>query len=283
MKKVVYIDRRSKAVKVEEVYGKWVIDLLYGRRWLGIFRPVIAKIPLFSKMYGALQKTFFSKRKIIPFIQKFQIDMTEFETKNFNSFNDFFIRKLKSECREISNSDAVLPADGRYRIFENSTQFVIKGKVFDAETLIGRKGCRGPIVIGRLAPVDYHRFHFPVDGVVKETVLMNGPLYSVNPVAVFHNLAVLTENKRMVTEIDTEAFGKVFMVEVGATYVGSIVQTYQSGSIKRGEEKGYFEFGGSCVILLFEEDRITFDTDLFFGLEVYARMGESLGQIKQRK
>ena len=278
MKPIAYIDRRSKEIKIEKVYGGWFIDLLYGRRWLGLFRPVMAKIPLFSKIYGKIQKRSSSKGKILPFIQKFHIDTKEFESQIFPSFNDFFIRKLKVECRPVASTPAVLPADGRYRVFEAPSQFVIKGKVFDADTLIGQGGCKGPFLIGRLAPVDYHRFHFPIDGIAKEARLINGPLYSVNPAAVFHNIAVLTENKRMVTEIDTEAFGKVFMVEVGATYVGSIVQTYVPGPVKRGQEKGYFEFGGSCVIVLFEKDRITFDSDLFYGLEVYARMGESLGK-----
>ena len=278
MKPIAYRDRRSKEIKIEEVYGKFFIDLLYGKRWLGWFRPLMARVPFFSYFYGYLQKKSFSQRKIAPFIQKFQMNTEEFERATFASFNDFFIRKLKKERRPLSSSPALLPADGRYRVFEEAGQFVIKGKAFDLETLLGEKGIEGAIVIGRLAPVDYHRFHFPVDGVAHEARLINGPLYSVNPAAVFHNIAVLTENKRVVTQIDTEAFGAVYMVEVGATYVGSIVQTYMPGPIKRGDEKGYFQFGGSCIILVFEKGSITFDSDLFYGLEVYAEMGTSLGK-----
>jgi phosphatidylserine decarboxylase len=86
----------------------------------------------------------------------------------------------------------------------------------------------------------------------------------------------------MVTLVESPAFGRVAVCEIGATMVGSIVQTYLSGRpVAKGEEKGLFKFGGSCVVTIFKPGKIKFDADLVkqsaAGLEIYARMGESLG------
>jgi phosphatidylserine decarboxylase len=131
--------------------------------------------------------------------------------------------------------------------------------------------------------VDYHRFHFPVAGTPGEARLVNGFLYSVSPIALRRNLACLWENKRMVTLVESPVFGRVAVCEIGATMVGSIFQSYIPGrAVARGEEKGWFKFGGSCVITLFQPGRIRLDADLLSssaeGMEVYARMGERLGE-----
>lgn len=138
------------------------------------------------------------------------------------------------------------------------------------------------MLISRLCPVDYHRFHFPVAGTPGEARLINGWLYSVNPIALRLNPAYLVENKRMLTLIETARFGRVAQLEVGATMVGSILQTYVPGrTMAKGDEKGLFAFGGSCVITLFQRGRIVFDHDLVEHSaeqrEVYARIGERLG------
>jgi phosphatidylserine decarboxylase len=138
------------------------------------------------------------------------------------------------------------------------------------------------MLISRLCPSDYHRFHFPVSGVPSEPRLVKGSLYSVSPIALRHNILYLVSNKRLVTLIETREFGTVAMVEVGATNVGSIVQGFLPGrSVEKGDEKGMFAFGGSCVITLFERNRITFDPDILGQsaqcMETYARMGDRLG------
>ena len=138
------------------------------------------------------------------------------------------------------------------------------------------------MLISRLCPVDYHRFHFPVAGVPAENRLINGWLYSVSPVALRRNIRYLVENKRELTLIDAPAFGTVAMLEVGATNVGSILQSFTAGRpVEKGAEKGFFAFGGSCVITLFARDRIRFDDDIVAqsaqGRETYARMGDRLG------
>jgi phosphatidylserine decarboxylase len=142
------------------------------------------------------------------------------------------------------------------------------------------------MVIARLCPVDYHRFHFPCDGLADTPQLINGPLYSVNPIALQRRFAILSENKRVITEIESELFGTVLFVEIGATAVGTIKQTFRPNQVVyKGQEKGYFEFGGSCIVLLFEENRIVFDADLVAntkqGFETLVKFGESLGTVKK--
>jgi phosphatidylserine decarboxylase len=139
------------------------------------------------------------------------------------------------------------------------------------------------MLISRLCPVDYHRFHFPVAGTPAESRLINGWLYSVSPVALRRSLRYLVENKREVTLVESPVFGRVAVIEVGATNVGSIRQTFVPGrAVAKGDEKGLFAFGGSCVITLFERGRMRFDADLLASsaecVEVYAKMGDRLGE-----
>jgi len=142
------------------------------------------------------------------------------------------------------------------------------------------------MLISRLCPTDYHRFHFPVAGIPGEARLINGWLYSVSPVALRRNIRYLVENKRMITRIESAEFGTVAMIEVGATNVGTIRQSFVPGRpVQKGEEKGIFAFGGSCVITLFASGRITFDADILAQsaqhIETYAKMGDRLGEGRQ--
>jgi len=288
-----YIDRKSGAVCVEKVYGQKALSLLYGegffkRLFSFFFLPVLVKVPFFSRAYGYIQKTEISAKKVNPFIAAYGIDASEFIEKEFRSFNDFFIRKLKPERRPvIANKERVAtPADGRYLVYPTFDQFVVKGQEFSLKEFLGdaelaKRYAQGSMTIIRLCPTDYHRFHFPCDGRASETRLINGPLYSVNPIALKKRIQILSENKRMITEIATEHFGPVLYVEIGATSVGSIHQTFLANStVRKGEEKGYFEFGGSCIVLLFERERVVFDEDLVAntmkGLETRCNFGVSL-------
>jgi phosphatidylserine decarboxylase len=207
---------------------------------------------------------------------------------------------LKPAVRPISAGDrvAVFPADGRHLVFpdvETSHGFYVKGASFTLAELFGESGdtaesrplatkfAGGALLISRLCPVDYHRFHFPVSGQPSEPRLINGWLYSVSPVALRRSLHYLVQNKRMLTLIESPVFGTVAMFEVGATNVGSIQQTHVPGrAAVKGDEKGLFAFGGSCVITVFQRDCIRFEADLLGPsaehMEVYARMGDRLGE-----
>lgn len=292
---IAYIDRKTGRKCVEKVYGRKALSFLYGDGFLKglcskIFLPLLAHLPLFSVFYGYLQKRSASAKKIAPFIKAYGIDTSEFIETDFASFNAFFIRKLKAERRPIEArpNSLTTPADGRYLVYPQFDQFIVKGQEFSLTSFLQNSAkadryCDGAMAIARLCPTDYHRFHFPCNGIASSARLINGPLFSVNPMALRKRLAILSENKRMVTEMETDRFGTILYVEIGATSVGSIHQTYTPGLVEKGAEKGYFAFGGSCIVLLIEKGRIAFDGDLIAntkrGLETRANFGESLGTI----
>lgn len=294
-----YINRISGKIEQEKVYGAKALQFLYGDSWssklLGYPIALLAAyIPLISIVYGWLQKSSFSKKKILPFIQTYDVDTSEFlqPWNTFTSFNDFFIRKLKPEARPIAAGKevAIIPADGRYYVYENIANvngFVVKGKKFSLTSLLkdeklASRYNQGSMVMARLCPSDYHRYHFPCGCIPNETKLLNGPLFSVNPIAIRKNIDIFFENKRTLCLLETECFGKVLYLEIGATNVGSIRQTYHPSSFQeKGAEKGFFEFGGSSLILLFEPGKISFDADLLAatkqGIEIRCLMGQSMG------
>lgn len=300
MKPIHYIDRATKKHCEEKVYGAKFIKLLYGdhfiSRTLGTsLAYFLARFPLFSAFYGRLQNTPASKKKILPFIKMFHVDTAEFEKDpaEYTSFNDFFTRKLKRSARPIAKdkSCAVIPADGRYYFYQNiktSDGFVVKGKKFSLEDLLQNKKLAaefegGSMAIARLCPTDYHRYHFPCDCLAGETILINGLLHSVNPTAIKKNIEIFAQNKRTLCILESEIFGKVLFLEIGATCVGAIHQTYQPNTLcAKGDEKGYFSFGGSSLILLFQPNRIQFDQDLLDataeGIEIRCLMGQPMGQ-----
>lgn len=293
--RIQYIDRITGKKEEERVYGDWALRLLYEKKLGALFLPLFASFAFFSRLYGFLQKRRNSRKKILPFIRKYKVRMEDYEKKaeEFSSFNDFFTRKLQKGARSFSEDlkEAILPADGRYLFFEKVEEvhrFFVKGKQFSLSHLLQDKiltseFMQGSMVVARLAPMDYHRFHFPFDcrvGTVKE---IPGPLYSVNPLALRKNWRYLCENKRVITELFNEYFGKVLYIEIGATYVGTIHHTFDiSEPCQKGEEKGYFSFGGSCIILLFQKRKISFDKDLLQAsrqnVEIRALFGQSMGR-----
>lgn len=293
-----YFDRYKKTTETEKVYGGGWLRFAYGNPLgrLGVW--LLAKRWFFSAYYGRRMSRPYSATKVLPFIVEYEMDTKEFAKSpfDFKSFNEFFSRALKPESRPITPGEttAVLPADGRHLAFPNvdaAQGFYVKGSKFTMRDLLGDdelavKFAGGSMLISRLCPVDYHRFHFPVRGSASEAKLIKGYLYSVSPIALRKNIRYLVENKRMLTLIESSEFGTVAMLEVGATNVGSIVQTFvEERVLDKGEEKGLFKFGGSCVITLFQKDRIKFAEDLIEQsaqfVETYAKMGDRLGEARQ--
>ena len=288
-----FIDRETGTEKTEAVYGegalRWVYETLPGKAALA----VLVRRAFFSKIYGALMSSPRSRAKIAPFIEKFGLDASEFAEppSSFASFNDFFSRRLKAAARPLAETAAVLPADGRHLAFPRAdagaTTIYAKGQVFDLEKLLGdaeaaRRFSGGALLCSRLCPTDYHRFHFPVAGTPSAPRLVNGSLYSVNPIALSRRLAYLWENKRVVVEIDSPVFGRVAQVLIGATNVGTIRTTFTPGKFcEKGAELGYFRFGGSFIATLFEPGKIVLAEDLVkntaAGLETFAKTGTPLG------
>jgi phosphatidylserine decarboxylase len=289
-----YFDRYARALKTEQIFGEKWLRFAYENPAGRLFVWLLARRAVFSLYYGRQMNKPESALRILPFLSQYGIDVDEFAKSPFDykTFNEFFYRQLKPGARPIAADDrvAVLPADGRHLAFQNADTadgFYVKGAKFTLAALLGddalaKKFAGGAMLISRLCPVDYHRFHFPVAGTPGEPRLINGWLYSVSPVALRRNIGYLVENKREITLIESPVFGTVAMVEVGATNVGSIRQSFVPGrAVAKGDEKGLFAFGGSCVITLFARGRIQFDADLTASsaehVEVYAKMGDRLG------
>ena len=197
--------------------------------------------------------------------------------EQFKNFNQFFYRQLKSNARPCSAPDnpriIVSPADCRSVVFnklDDATRIWIKGREFTLERLLGnaypedaKRYVGGALGIFRLAPQDYHRFHMPVDGVMETPKTIEGEYYTVNPMAIRSALDVYGENVRVIVPINSVAHGRVMVICVGAMMVGSTVITRKPGDqVKRAEELGYFKFGGSTLLLLFEPGTMKFDDDL---------------------
>jgi phosphatidylserine decarboxylase len=220
-----------------------------------------------------------SKQEIQKFINFHQLDMSEvlLPMDRFTNFNEFFYRELKPNARPCSAPEnpliIVSPADCRSVVFnrmDEATKIWVKGREFSIERLLGnaypedaKRYVNGALGIFRLAPQDYHRFHIPVDGVMGTPKCIEGEYYTVNPMAIRSALDVYGENVRIVIPIDSVAHGRVMVICVGAMMVGSTVITRKAGeNVKRAEELGYFKFGGSTILLLFEEGTMRFDDDL---------------------
>lgn len=274
----------------EKVAGeKWLV-WLYNNPVGEATLWALVKRKMVSSIYGRMMDRTSSAGKIHSFIQDFDIDMSDVQEQEFKNFNDFFARKLKENARPVDTSfnSVISPADGKilaYADIENS-DFIIKGFRFDVSSfldnpVLAQKYRDGALIVIRLAPVDYHRFHFPVSGHLTSNIDIEGDYYSVNPFALRKKTEILCLNKREYTIISNPLFGDVIMAEVGATMVGSIVQTYNGSSVIKGKEKGYFKFGGSTVVLLFEKNNISIDSDLLIntanGYETAVKMGERIG------
>ncbi|KAL8681764.1 MAG: hypothetical protein Q9186_002153 [Xanthomendoza sp. 1 TL-2023] len=239
-----------------------------------------------------------SARDIQSFVNFHQLDMSEVlkPMDQFKNFNQFFYRELKPGARPCSAPDdariVVSPADCRSVVFntmDDATTIWVKGRDFTVERLLGdaypedaKRYKNGALGIFRLAPQDYHRFHIPVDGILGKPKLIEGEYYTVNPMAIRSALDVYGENVRYIVPIDSVAHGRVIVVCVGAMMVGSTIITRKEGEkVGRAEELGYFQFGGSTVLLLFEPGRMVFDEDMTDNssgaVETLVRVGMSIG------
>ncbi|MCP5469540.1 MAG: phosphatidylserine decarboxylase [Chlamydiales bacterium] len=283
-------DRKKGELFEEQVYGKAALRLLYAQNPISAFlRAILTKNAFASKIWGGWQNLPWTRFKVAPFIKKYGIDTSEFASPHFSSFNAFFTRKLKKEARPIQG-EICTPADGRYLVYPNISKadgFVVKGQKFSLAKLVQDEALakeyeEGGLLIARLAPVDYHRFHFPINCTAGEPHLINGALHSVNPLSIRQNVKRFTENKRVITKLET-TLGPLLFIEVGATNVGSIHQTFTPHkTYQTGDEKGFFSFGGSALILLFPPNTITFDPLLVRNsqkhIETRCLMGEFLAR-----
>ena len=281
------------------------VEKIYGEKWLRFsYQSTLGKIGLwgmvkrkwFSSWYGSRMDASASRNKIFPFVEKYNLDQSEFldPPETFKTFNEFFYRKLKPNARPIDTGkkSIIFPADGRHLLIPNLSEvkhIYAKGQKFCLESLLGcpvlaNQWQNGAMLISRLCPVDYHRFHFPTSGHLSTTTLIDGSLFSVNPIALRQKISIFWQNKRYLSVLDNKYVGKIAQLLVGATCVGSVHQTSNDDClVHKGGEYGYFSFGGSCVITIYPKNRVTFRKELVEksveGVESYFKFGDKLGQI----
>ncbi|MDR2677702.1 MAG: archaetidylserine decarboxylase [Puniceicoccales bacterium] len=289
-----FYNRYTQEIETEPICGEWFIRGAYGTFPGRLLQRFILSWPIFSRIAGWYASRSWSTKRIKPFVERYAIPLNEIQSEisQFRSFNEFFYRRLKPGARPIApgRNKVVAPCDGRYFFISNldaQRKISIKGRQIRLKELVAsrelaKKFQGGSALIGRLCPMDYHRFHFPCDGIPDKAQHMGGRLHSVHPLALRH-IFVFGKNKRMLTRIVTPA-GEMLMLEVGAMFVGSINQTYvPHRHIKKGTEKGFFSFGGSTVILIFEPGAFTPRADVRRlsgkNLEIYIRMGDSVGDL----
>ena len=241
-----------------------------------------------SKLCGAFLDSRLSKPLIRRFVEGNGIDLSQFESDNFGCFNDCFSRKIRDGLRPFPEDEAVLfsPCDGllsAYRL-EEDTVLPVKQSAYTLSSLLRDETLTeryrdGVCLVFRLCVTHYHRYCYPVSGIKGENTFIKGRLHTVRPIALEAG-PIFTENCREYTVIDTERFGSVLQMEVGAMLVGKILNHHGSGTVIRGDEKGMFLYGGSTIILLLEKDKATVNERFFEatanGEETPVVMGEIL-------
>lgn len=267
----------------EKEYGesslKFLYDTVVGRILLKIF--FCRKI--YSELNAAYMRSRLSVRKIRPFIEKYGIDMSLCGQKSFGSFDDFFTRKCGYKT-DRSPDELIAPCCGRLSAYaiNEELSLKIKGSIYSLAELVGDfdvSGYRGGIcLVYRLAVEDCHRYVFCDEGEIIGTKEIKGVLHTVRPVS--ERFRVFAHNHRFCTLLRTKRFGDVMQIEVGALQVGKIVN-HDVKSFSRMDEKGFFRFGGSTVIQLFQKNIVSIDGDIKklseSGVEVLVKTGERVG------
>ncbi len=295
-----YYNRVTRKVETEKVYGGAWLDWAYRNRVGFFLTDRIFSKRWVSRLFGAFEDSTLSRAKIADFIEKYGIGMEEFEEASYSCFNDFFIRRFKPGKRPFPADSGTFAAgaEARYLAFSclgSEQKFKVKGIDIDLAELLrdpdlAERFAGGSVLIARLCPVDYHRFHFPFTGRLLRHFRVAGRYHSVNPVALEAAPRVFLENERQIAVLEHPQGGMTAMIEVGALGVGKIVQTaYDTGTslplaFEMGAEKGYFLFGGSTVIWILERGKFELCEDLLEnsarGMETWVPLGQKLGRIK---
>ena len=248
--------------------------------------------PGVSKTMGAFLDTALSRHLVKPFVKATRLDLSDYPERTYNSFNDFFTRRIKDGRRTVDSASNALiaPCDGKLTAYPITAEglFDIKHSVYSVADLLRDESLAaefegGTCLIFRLTPDDFHRYSFMDDGRILETKTLPGVLHTVRPIA-FRRYPVFSENAREYAVLETANFGKVIQMEVGALFVGRIVN-HPLTAFTRGQEKGKFEFGGSTVILLLQKGAADIDGELLentrHGLESIVRLGNRIGCRKE--
>lgn len=287
------LDRDGNEIKQNETQNK-VLTFLYQTTFGRILLAPLVK-PWVSQMAGILLNHPVSRLWILPFVKKNQIDLSEYEDREYSSYNDFFTRKIKEGCRNIDYQPKhlIAPCDAKLSVYSinKDSQFYIKNTHYSMESLFRSEKLAdmyegGVLLLFRLTVDDYHRFCYVDHGMKIKNYKIPGVFHTVNPIA-NDVVPIYKENTREFTILKSENFGNLLIMEVGALLVGKIVNNHQKAKVTRGEEKGRFEFGGSTVIICLEKGRAIIDEDILtnslYGVETVVKLGEKIGEKIEEK
>lgn len=282
---------REGNITPENSFQDRFLECMYARR-AGrlLLRPLIS--PVVSRIGGRLLESGCSRILIRPFIRSHSIDMSDYETKKYSSYNDFFTRKLISGARRIEWAPDVFisPCDSCLSVFkmDEDCVFSVKHTRYTAETVLHNRKLAGRYAGGyvwvfRLRVKDYHRYVYVDCGKESRSFRIRGVFHTVNPAA-GDRVPIYKENTREYSLLKSENFGIVLQMEVGALMVGRIENHHGEKNVRRGQEKGNFAFGGSTIILMTQKNEVCPDRDILKnseqGIETQVRLGERIG-VKQ--
>lgn len=267
-------NRKLKRVIDVKHFGGNKLNIIYKNKFL----TKILTHKIISKIYGIYNNSIFSKTKINKFIKTNNIDMNLYEDKEYKSFNDFFIRKLKKI--DIDNG-FISPCNGKLLVYkiDDNLKVNIKGLDYTIEELLNEKidYSNSYIFIYRLSLDDYHRFHYIDDGKRTKRVKIKGKLHTVSSSS--NDYKIYKENEREYSILETKNYGKIIYMEVGALLVGKIIN-YDLNKFKKGEEKGYFLPGASTVIVIAKDIKVDKDILKYSkqNIETIVHVGERVGE-----
>lgn len=285
---VTYITRDG--TKIDGTTGQdHLLEVIYGHALTRmLLRPFLS--PAVSDICGKFLSTRLSRRIIPSFVKKNHIDLSIYEKQEFDSYNAFFTRKIKAEQRPINDQKNVLisPSDGKVTAYPitQKGRFWIKHTQYTAAQLLkderlAERYMGGWIYVIRLTVDDYHRYCYVADGRKSKQRKIRGVLHTVNPVANDY-YPIYKMNSREYCILKTKELGTILLMEVGALMVGKINNHEEdSAQVKRGDEKGMFEFGGSTIVVMTEPGMTKPDKDIIQNTKVQAetliKMGEPIG------
>lgn len=283
-----YCDNKGEVVDIETSQDE-LLKKIYGSV-IGRFALKILTLPAISKMAGKFLDSKISCMLISPFIRKNNIKLSDYEKTRYRSYNEFFTRQIKSSLRPVDfePSHLISPCDGNVMIYpiRRSSHFMVKNTIYTLRTILNDKKLaaeyqNGYCFVIRLCVDNYHRYCYIDNGTKSGNEFIKGRLHTVNPIANDY-YPIYKENSREYSILHTDNFGDVVQIEVGALMVGRILNYHQEADIKRGQEKGRFEFGGSTIVLLVKQDaNINIRQDIIensiMGIETKIKMGELLG------
>ncbi|CAM3913219.1 Phosphatidylserine decarboxylase proenzyme [Vibrio aerogenes CECT 7868] len=288
-----YINRETGLKETERVYGEQALMFLYHTRSGVFLRKHLFRHPWFSHLNAIKKRLWLSRRHIREFADTFGVAIDEAEKPigDYHSLDEFFCRRLTPQARPLCPEHRALlsPADGRVLCYpiRPGAKMQLKGQQVSLEALLRSAESAaaldgGTALVIRLAPKDYHRFHFPCDGTLAHQKNISGPLESVHPIALSSGAQSFL-NKRTITTITSPHFGEIVMAEIGALTIGTIEQTFSGTTFSRGQEKGCFRFGGSTVVLLWGPEGPTVDADILAnstsGIETLVKYGTQIAAL----